>query len=105
MEDFELSSRQAAEEECHRMKKELEQRLVPTETGFDLDQSMQRLQEEAQMQRKLQADQIERRLRDIQSQQEREQQMIKDDLRRKMLEQQTAEARRRYAFTLQHYNS
>lgn len=100
MEEFERASRQAAEEECLRMKQELEQRLVPTENGFDLEWSMRRIQEEAAMQRRIQADQIERKLRDMQSQQEREQQLLRDEQKRKELEQQMGEAVKRFVFVL-----
>nr|CAG4641731.1 EOG090X0755 [Eurycercus lamellatus] len=94
MEEFEQASRRAAEEDCQRMKRELEQRLVPTtETHIDVERNMQRLQQEAEMQRKLQADQIEKKLLDLQrSQQEHEQ---KEELKRKLLEQQKAEIRKK----------
>ncbi len=95
IEDFEQSSRQAAEEDCSRMKRELEQRLVPT-SEIDLERDMRRMQEEAQMKSKIEADRLEKKLRDFQSQQEREQQMIKDELRRQLLAQQMAEATQRY---------
>nr|CAG4643238.1 EOG090X0755 [Ilyocryptus agilis] len=93
-EDFERDSRRAAEEECKRKKDELLQRLVPkTETRVDFEMRMQQREEEARVQSKLHADQIERKLRDVQTQQEKEEQAIRDELKRKALERETAEAK------------
>lgn len=93
IEDFEETSRQNADEECLRKKQELQERLVPkTESQVDVEMTIKRLQEEARLRRQLKEDQIDRKLKEMQSIQEKEQQ---EDMRRKTLELQGIESKRR----------
>ncbi len=93
IEDFDEASRQNADEECLRKKRELEERLVPkTEDHIDVEKTIQRLQNEARLRRQQDEDQIDRKLKEMQYIQEKEQQ---ENLRKKTLELHTNEAKRR----------
>lgn len=93
IEDFEEASRHNADEECLRKKQELQERLVPkTESHTDVEMIIKRTEEEARLRRQLKEDQLDRKLKEMQSMQEREQQ---EDMRRKTLEHQEIESRKR----------
>lgn len=97
MEAFTQTSRQKADEECQRKKLELEQRLVPKmESHMDVEKNMQRIEEEARRQRLYKEDQINRRLHEIQSQKEiQEQKLLMDEQKRQKLEQVKSESKTR----------
>ncbi len=93
MEDFKESSRRNDDEECLRKKQELEERLVPkTESQMDVEMTIQRLQNEARLRIQQKEDQIDEKLREVQSIQEKE---LEEDLKKKRLELQIVEAQRR----------
>nr|CAG4649368.1 EOG090X0755 [Scapholeberis mucronata]SVE93649.1 EOG090X0755 [Scapholeberis mucronata] len=93
IEDFEKKSRQNADEECLRKKQELEEKLVPrTESEIDVERTIQRLQEEARSKNILRENEINLKLREMQSMQEKEQQ---EEMRKRTLELQAAEAKNR----------
>lgn len=98
IEDFEETSRQSADEECLRKRQALREKLVPrTESQIDVEQTIQRLQEEARLRRQLKEDQIDRKLKEMQSIQEKEQQ---EELKKRNLELQAAEAKKRYTIVI-----
>lgn len=73
IEDFKEFSRQSNEEECLRKKQELEERLVPKrESQIDVEMTIQRLQDEARQRIQQKEDQIDRKLKEIKSIQEKE---------------------------------
>ena len=93
MEDFKESSRRTDDEECLRKKQELEERLVPkTESEIDVEIAMQRLQNEAKLRIQQKEDQIDKKLKEVQSIQEKE---LQEDLKKKTIELQIAECKRR----------
>lgn len=101
IEDFKEVSRKSDEEECLRMKQELEERLVPKrESQVDVEMIIQRLQVEARKRFQQEEDQIDQKLKEITSIQEKE---LQEDMKKKTLELHIAEAKRRYchlAFTI-----
>jgi hypothetical protein len=71
----------------------LEERLVPkTESQIDVEMTIQRLQNEARLRIQQKEDQIDKKLREVQSIQEKE---LQEDLKKKTLELQIVEAQRR----------
>nr|SVE80150.1 EOG090X0755 [Daphnia magna]SVE81348.1 EOG090X0755 [Daphnia magna] len=93
IEDFKEVSRRSDEEECLRMKQELEERLVPKrESQVDVEMIIQRLQVEARKRFQQEEDQIDQKLKEITSIQEKE---LQEDMKKKTLELHIAEAKRR----------
>nr|SVE75156.1 EOG090X0755 [Daphnia dolichocephala] len=93
IEDFKELSRRCDDEDCLRKKQELEERLVPkTESQTDIEMTIQRLQDEARLRIQQKEDQIDQKLKEMQSIQEKE---LQEDLKKKTLELQVAEAKRR----------
>ena len=76
-------------------RKVLESRLVPpTECSMEMDRMLQKRQEEAKLCRQQENDQLERKLRTIQTLQEK--QKLDEENKRKIIEQQRIEAHSRY---------
>nr|SVE77034.1 EOG090X0755 [Daphnia lumholtzi] len=93
IEDFKEVSRRSDEEECLRKKQELEERLVPKrESQVDVERTIQRLQDEARQRFQQKEDQINQKLKEIKSIQEKE---LQENLKKKALELRVAEAKRR----------
>nr|SVE72340.1 EOG090X0755 [Daphnia similis] len=93
IEDFKEVSRRSDEEECLRKKQELEERLVPKrESQVDVEMIIQRLQDEARQRFQQREDQINQKLNEIKSIQEKQ---LQEDLKKKMLELNIAESKRR----------
>nr|SVE74214.1 EOG090X0755 [Daphnia barbata] len=93
IEDFEELSRRCDNEDCLRKKQELQERLVPkTESQTDIEMTIQRLQDEAKLRIQQKEDQIDQKLKEMQTIQEKE---LQEDLKKKTLELQIVEAKRR----------
>jgi len=89
-------------QQCEQRRKELETRLVPrSQTQSDMDHTLQRLQARAVLSRQKQNDLIETRIKDLQTQSEREKQLLVEENARKALESQRSNAYQRKALCAQ----
>ena len=83
-------------QQCEQRRKELETRLVPrSQTQSDMDHTLQRLQARAVLSRQKQNDLIETRIKDLQTQSEREKQLLVEENARKALDSQRSNAYQR----------
>jgi len=80
-------------QQCEQRRKELEARLVPrSQTQSDVDHTLQRLQARAKQSRQQQNDLLETRIKNFETQSEREKQLLIEENEKKALEKQRSDA-------------
>nr|CAG4650187.1 EOG090X0755 [Sida crystallina] len=103
---FVSGASQHAENMINVKRKELELRLVPqTDCQIEMDNNLQKRQEAARISRQEQNDQLECRLRNIQTLKEKERQLVDEENRKKkLIEQQRIDAHTRSSACINNFN-